>query len=77
MDGQQTDDERGKLFQAAQTLAPTIRTKFRGRRQEIDTRHAKDVEKRAESIARRELKAVQEKEKLTKQIEKVIMDYQG
>lgn len=67
---QLTDDEREKLMRAARTLAPTIRAKFKARRQELEARREEDLEKRAEAIARKELKVVKEKEKLTKQIEK-------
>ena len=67
---QLTSDEREKLLQAARTMAPTIRSKFKARRQEIEARREKDLEKRVEANARKEFKAVKEKEKLTKQIEK-------
>ena len=67
---QLTSDEREKLLQAARTMAPTIRAKFKARRQEIEARREKDLEKRVEANARKEFKAVKEKEKLTKPIEK-------
>lgn len=66
---QLTCDERKRLLQAARTLAPTIREKFRARRQEIEARREEALAKKAETIARRQLKEVQQKEKLTKGIE--------
>ena len=53
--------EREKLLQAARTLAPTIREKFKVQRKEIEAKHEEDVKKRAEAIARKEVRAVQEK----------------
>lgn len=66
-----TCDERAKLLDTARTLAPTLRAKFKARRQEIAARHEEDIQKRVEANARKELKAVKEKEKLTKDIEKL------
>ena len=63
-------DKRKALFQAARNLAPSIRRKFQIR-QEIEAKCQDDLRKRAEAIARKELKAVKEKEKLTKEIEKM------
>jgi E1A/CREB-binding protein len=66
-----TSDERAKLLDAARTLAPTLRAKFKARRQEIAARREEDVQRRVEANARKKLKAVREKEKLTKDIEKL------
>ena len=63
-----TYDERERLLKTARTLSPKFRAKFQERRREIEARRIKDLEKRAEAIARKELKAVAEKEKLTKEI---------
>ena len=63
--------EREQLLQAARTLAPTIREKFKVQRKEIEAKREEDVKKRAEAIARKEVRAVQEKEKLAKRIEKL------
>ena len=63
-----TYDERERLLKTARTLSPKFRAKFQERRREIEARRLKDLEKRAEAIARKELKAVAEKEKLTKEI---------
>ena len=41
--------EREKLLQAARTLAPTIREKFKVQRKEIEARCEEDVKKRAVS----------------------------
>ena len=62
-----TYDERERLLKTALTLSPKFRAKFQERR-EIEARSIKDLEKRAEAITRKELKAVAEKEKLTKEI---------
>ena len=48
-----------------------VKRKFKIRQQEIEVKRQEDLKCRAEAIARKELKAVQEKEKLTKEIEKV------
>ena len=64
-----SSDERKALFQAARTLAPCIKRKFKVRQEEIEVKRQEDVKRRAEAIARKELKAVQEKEKLTKEVE--------
>ncbi len=68
---QQTCEEREKLLQAARTLAPTVRAKFKARRQQIEARREEALVKKQEDIARKQLRAVQEKEKLTKEIETV------
>jgi len=64
-------EERKALFQAARSLAPSIKERFEIRQQEIALKRQEDLKCRAEAIARKELKTVQEKEKLTKEIEKV------
>lgn len=65
-----THEERESLFQAARTMAPVIREKFKRRRQEIERRQEESLIKKQEAIARRTAKLVREKEKLTKEIEK-------
>ena len=64
-----SSDERKALFQAARSLAPSIKRKFRIRQKEIEVKRQEVVKRRAEAVARKELKAVQEKGKLTKEIE--------
>jgi len=64
-------EERKALFQAARSLAPSIKERFEIRQQEIALKRQEDLKCRAEAIARKELKTVQEKEKVTKEIEKV------
>ena len=41
-------DEREELFKAARSLAPSFKEKFKARRQEIESRRKKDIEKRIE-----------------------------
>uniref|UniRef100_A0A1X7UAB5 Uncharacterized protein n=1 Tax=Amphimedon queenslandica TaxID=400682 RepID=A0A1X7UAB5_AMPQE len=62
-------DEREKLFKAARSLAPSFKEKFKARRQEIESRRKRDMEKRIEDNARKDMKIVKEREMLTKQIE--------
>ena len=64
-------EERKTLFQAARSLAPSIKRKFKLRQQVIEVKRQEDLRRRAEAIACKELKAVQEREKLTKEMEKV------
>lgn len=64
-------EERKALFKAARSLAPSIKSKFKARQQEIEVKRQEDLKCRAEAIARRELKAVQEKQKLTKELEQM------
>ena len=68
---QQTCEDREKLMQAARTLAPSFKAKFKARRQEIEAEHELALAKKQDSIVRKHLKVVQEKEKLTKEIEVV------
>ena len=68
---QQTCEEREKLILAAPSLVPTIRAKFKARRQEIEARREEALKKKQEDIMRKQLRTVQEKEKLTKEIEVV------
>lgn len=62
-------DEREKLFKVARCLAPSFKEKFKARRQEIKSRRKRDLEKRIEDNARKDMKIVKEREMLTKQIE--------
>uniref|UniRef100_A0A1X7VJT5 Uncharacterized protein n=1 Tax=Amphimedon queenslandica TaxID=400682 RepID=A0A1X7VJT5_AMPQE len=43
--------------------------KFKARRQEIESRRKRDMEKRIQDSARKDMKIVKEREMLTKQIE--------
>ncbi len=61
-------DERSKLIEAARTLAPSFKSKFKARREELLTKREKDIEKREQDIARKKLKELRQKEKLTKEI---------
>ena len=47
----QSHEEKEKLLHMAQTLAPTIRTKFKVRRREIEAKHEKVLIKKQEDIA--------------------------
>ena len=62
-------DEREKLYKAARSLAPSFKEKFKARRQEIEARRKKDMEKRIEENARKELNKMKEKESLTKKMQ--------
>ena len=68
---QQSCEARKKLFQAARTLAPAIKEKFEARRLQIEARREVALLKKQEELARKLLKKVQDKEKLTKEIEKI------
>lgn len=65
---QKTHQEREVLLKAARTLAPGIHDKFRRRRQEIERRREEALIEKQRIIAQREMKNLQEKEKLTKEI---------
>ena len=60
---QRSCHETKKLLQAARTLAPSLRMKFKARRQESEDKRQEDLQKRAETIARNKLKSVKEKER--------------
>ena len=68
---QQSQEAREKLFKAARSLAPAIREKFKERRKQIEDRREVALLKKQEELARKQLKKVQAKEVLTKDIEKV------
>ena len=65
---QKTSEERKHLIHVARTLAPTVREKFKERRLELEKRQEEALIRKQEHIAKRELKRVHEKEKLTKEI---------
>ena len=67
----QSYEEKEKLLRTAQTLAPTIRAKFKARRQEIEVRREKALMKKQEDIARKQLQTVRERERITKEIEQL------
>ena len=62
-------EEREELFQVALKLAPAFKEKFKGKRQEIEMKRKQDMEKKIEENTRKELRAAQEKENLTKKIQ--------
>ena len=64
-----SSDERSKLLEAARTLAPSFKEKFKTRRQELLQRREEDLEKRERNNARKRLKTLKEKESLTKEIQ--------
>ena len=64
-----SETERCQLIEAARTLAPSFRAKYKARRQELDAKRANALEKRIQDTARRELAILKEKESLTKEIE--------
>lgn len=68
---QQTNEEKEKCIKAVRTLAPTIRAKFKERREAIEARRTVALMKKKEDISRRNLQAVKEKEIITKEIEKL------
>ena len=65
---QQTCEDREKLMQAARTLAPSFKAKFKARRQEIEANHEEAFAKKQDSIVRKHLKVVQEKESSLKKL---------
>lgn len=52
-------------------MAPIIRTKFNERQQRLEERHEQALLKKQEEIAHKAVKVIQEREQLTKEIEKV------
>lgn len=68
---QQSCEVREKLFQAARTSTPAIKEKFKARRQQIQARHDAALVKKQEELARKQLKKIQDKEKLTNEIAKI------
>ena len=60
-----------KLFKAARTLAPTIRENFKARRKEIEAKHEEALVKKQKCILQKQIQTVQEKEVLTKEVEKI------
>ena len=68
---QKTYKERELLLRAARTLAPAIRERFKNRRLALEKRRGEALVKKQQLIAKREYKVVQEKERLTKEIEVV------
>lgn len=68
---QKAQEEREILLQAARTMAPVIRDKFKRRRQEIERRQDESLAKKQQALAQKEAKVVQEKEKVTKEIETI------
>ena len=63
--------EREKLLQTARTLAPTFRAKFKQRQQVIEDEREKALEEKIRENQRKYQREVQEKENLTKEIEKL------
>ena len=51
-----------KLFEVAWTLVPTIKTKFKERKQEIEAKRDKALLKKQKEIVRKQHQVVQEKE---------------
>lgn len=70
LDGKQSE-EKEKLLQAARTLAPIIREKFRDRRKVIEDRSTAALQRKQEELLRKSRQAIKEKEVLTKEIEKI------
>jgi E1A/CREB-binding protein len=68
---QQTAEDIEKLLKAVQTLAPTIKTKFKERREIIETRREALLLKKQAELSRKNMQTVKEKEMLTKEIEKI------
>lgn len=68
---QKGSEEKETLLEAARSLAPVMRKKFKERREVIEARSAAAIQKKKEEIQRKQLQAVKEKEILTKEIEKL------
>ena len=68
---QKTIEQKQKLLQAARTMVPTVRAKFKMRRDELEARRIVALAKKQADIQKQHLKLVHEKESLTKEIEKV------
>ena len=64
-----SEEEKKKLLQTARNLVPVMKKKFKTRKQEIQKRLEDDLVRRQQSIAQKQFKKHQEKEKLTKEIE--------
>ena len=65
---QKTSEERQHLLHAARTLAPVIHEKFKKRRLELEKRQEEALVRKKGELAKKELKRVQVKEQLAKQI---------
>ena len=63
----QSSEDRKKLFQAAQTMAPIIKTKFNERQQRLEGRHEQTLFKKQE-IVHKAVKVIPERDQLTKEI---------
>ena len=64
-------DDRKKLIEVARKLAPSVRKKFNERHQAIEERRADALLKRQEDITRRKMRATQENDKLTQEIQSI------
>ena len=56
-------EEKGNLLQAARTLVPIVKEKFKSRKQEIQKQLENDLVRRQEDIAKKQYKKLQVKEK--------------
>lgn len=62
-------EEKEKLFKAARTLSPVLKSRFKKRREEINTKRREAVKKKEEDYIRKKEKEIRLKESLTKKIQ--------
>lgn len=67
----QPTEQKQKLFKAARSLAPSIRLKFRARQEELRDKQLASVARKQKELAKREQKAIAEKERISKEISEV------
>ncbi len=63
--------DKDRLFTAARSLAPIIRSKFKKRQEEMQTKRLNNLLKKENELAKKQRQAMIEKENLTKEISKV------